>query len=82
MFVYCAYMYLIEIEYLPGACEGSMSCSTCHMIFEPTVFNALPAPSEEEEDTLEIAKELTDTCVIFVLIAKTMRQYRCNIRWH
>jgi hypothetical protein len=42
------------------------------MIFEPSVFNALPAPSEEEEDTLEIAKELTDTCVNFALLVKQM----------
>ena len=39
----------IDIE---GACEGSMACSTCHVIVAPEFFDRLPVPSEEEEDML------------------------------
>jgi len=39
----------VDIE---GACEGSMACSTCHVVVEQEFFDRLPAPSEEEEDML------------------------------
>ena len=39
---------------LEGACEGSLACSTCHVIVE-TGFEKLPEPSEEEEDMLDLA---------------------------
>jgi ferredoxin len=50
----------IDVE---GACGGSCACSTCHMIFEPAVFAALPKTLDEEEDTLELAAGLTPTYV-------------------
>ena len=37
---------------LEGACEGSLACSTCHIILEKNFFDKLPEPSEEEEDML------------------------------
>lgn len=46
---------------LEGACEGSIACSTCHVILEPSVFDELPMPSEEEEDMLDLAFGLTET---------------------
>ncbi len=48
----------IDIE---GACGGSMSCSTCHVIVEAAWFKKLPAPEEEEEDMLDLAFGLTRT---------------------
>tara|TARA_R110002072_G_scaffold182797_8_gene338977 strand:- start:1770 stop:2096 length:327 start_codon:yes stop_codon:yes gene_type:complete len=42
----------IDIE---GACEGCMACSTCHVIVDETHFAALPDPSDEEEDLLDLA---------------------------
>ncbi len=48
----------IDIE---GACEGSMACSTCHVIVEPVWFDRLAEPSEEEEDMLDLAFGLTRT---------------------
>ena len=46
---------------LEGACEGSLACSTCHVIFESEHFNKLKSPSEEEEDMLDLAFGLTKT---------------------
>ena len=48
----------IDIE---GACEGSLACSTCHIIVEKEFFEKLPEPSEEEEDMLDLAWGLTHT---------------------
>ena len=44
-----------------GACDGSLACSTCHVVLEPAHFDALPPPDEEEEDMLDLAFGLTDT---------------------
>ncbi len=47
---------------LEGACEGSLACSTCHVIVEDeAVFNALPEATEDEEDMLDLAFGLTHT---------------------
>ncbi len=46
---------------LEGACEGSLACSTCHIIFESEHFNNLPEASEDEEDMLDLAFGLTPT---------------------
>ncbi|MCG8689829.1 MAG: ferredoxin family 2Fe-2S iron-sulfur cluster binding protein [Minwuiales bacterium] len=48
----------VDIE---GACEGSMACSTCHVIVDPAWFDRLDEPSEEEEDMLDLAFGLTQT---------------------
>jgi 2Fe-2S ferredoxin len=41
----------IDIE---GACEGSMACSTCHIVVGADWFNKLPQASEFEEDMLDL----------------------------
>ncbi|PFH36347.1 putative adrenodoxin-type ferredoxin [Besnoitia besnoiti] len=46
---------------LEGACEGSCSCSTCHVILDQTLYDELPEPSEDEEDMLDLAACLTPT---------------------
>jgi 2Fe-2S ferredoxin len=46
---------------LEGACEGSLACSTCHVIVEPEWFDMLPEPSEDEEDMLDLAFGLSKT---------------------
>ena len=46
---------------LEGACEGSLACSTCHIVVEKEFFEILPEPSEEEEDMLDMAFGLTHT---------------------
>jgi ferredoxin len=45
-----------------GACEGSLACSTCHVIIQnPEHYNHLPEPTDEENDMLDLAFGLTDT---------------------
>jgi 2Fe-2S ferredoxin len=46
---------------LEGACEGSLACSTCHIIIEEEFFEKLPEASEDEEDMLDLAFGLTHT---------------------
>jgi 2Fe-2S ferredoxin len=46
---------------LEGACEGSLACSTCHVIIDPAWFEALKDPTEDEEDMLDLAFGLTKT---------------------
>ena len=48
----------IDIE---GACEGSLACSTCHVIVEQAWFDKLAPASEDEEDMLDLAFGLTHT---------------------
>lgn len=44
-----------------GACEGSIACSTCHVVLGEEMFETLPEPSDEENDMLDLAFGLTDT---------------------
>jgi ferredoxin len=46
---------------LEGACEGSLACSTCHVIVDNDWFDKLGEASEEEEDMLDLAFGLTHT---------------------
>lgn len=46
---------------LEGACEGSLACSTCHVIVDPKWFDKLEEPTEDEEDMLDLAFGLTQT---------------------
>jgi len=48
----------IDIE---GACEGSLACSTCHVIVDPQWYELLKEASEDEEDMLDLAFNLTVT---------------------
>ena len=44
---------------LEGACEGSLACSTCHVIISPQYYIKLKKPKEDEEDMLDLAFGLT-----------------------
>jgi ferredoxin len=48
---------------LLGACEGTLSCSTCHLIFDPDEHAMLDlTPADDEElDMLDLAYGLTPT---------------------
>lgn len=45
-----------------GACEGTLACSTCHLIFKKEDFDRIPDEATDEElDMLDLAYGLTDT---------------------
>ncbi|KAM3584919.1 uncharacterized protein V6R79_002554 [Siganus canaliculatus] len=44
-----------------GACEGTLACSTCHLIFDEEVYKNLGRVTDEEMDMLDLAYGLTDT---------------------
>jgi len=46
---------------LEGACEGSLACSTCHVIVDSAWYGKLQTASEDEEDMLDLAFGLTHT---------------------
>jgi 2Fe-2S ferredoxin len=53
-----AHKHGVEIE---GACEGSLACSTCHVIVDGAWFGKLAKPTEDEEDMLDLAFDLQET---------------------
>lgn len=45
-----------------GACEGTLACSTCHVIFTEEDFSKIDEEATDEElDMLDLAFGLTDT---------------------
>ena len=53
-----AHKHGVDVE---GACEGSLACSTCHVIVDPAWFPRLAQPTEDEEDMLDLAFGLEET---------------------
>ena len=53
-----AHKHKVDIE---GACEGSLACSTCHVIVDADWYAKLRKATEDEEDMLDLAFGLTDT---------------------
>lgn len=45
-----------------GACEGTLTCSTCHLIFKKQDFDQIEDKQTDEElDMLDLAYDLCDT---------------------
>lgn len=53
-----AHKHGVDIE---GACEGSLACSTCHVIVDAAWYGKLARATEDEEDMLDLAFGLTET---------------------
>jgi len=53
-----AHKHGVDIE---GACEGSLACSTCHVVVDPDWYGRLAAAKPDEEDMLDLAFGLTKT---------------------
>ncbi|KAH9425615.1 Adrenodoxin, mitochondrial [Dermatophagoides pteronyssinus] len=54
-----------------GACEGTLACSTCHLVFSQEDFDRIPNKiTDEEMDMLDLAYGLTETsrlgCQIYI----------------
>lgn len=46
---------------LEGACEGSLACSTCHVVLDKDSYRKCGEPTDEENDMLDLAFGLTET---------------------
>ncbi|CAA2992961.1 adrenodoxin 2, mitochondrial isoform X1 [Olea europaea subsp. europaea] len=56
----------VELE---GACEGSLACSTCHVIvMDVDYYNKLEDPTDEENDMLDLAFGLSETYVLCLFL--------------
>ncbi|CAG2115982.1 unnamed protein product [Medioppia subpectinata] len=53
--MYLAHDNGVDIE---GACEASLACCTCHVYVRQDFYDKLPAPTEDEEDMLDMAPQL------------------------
>ena len=53
-----AHKHGVDIE---GACEGSLACSTCHVVVDPSWYGKLVDATEDEEDMLDLAFDLQET---------------------
>lgn len=65
---------------LEGTCEGQMACSTCHVIVAREWFARLPAPSEEEEDMLDLAADVHATSRLSCQIVLTQELDGLEVR--
>ena len=57
---------LLEVAHLnkvdlEGACEGSLACSTCHVVLNKNTYDKLDEPSDREYDLLDQAYKPTST---------------------
>ena len=50
-----------------GACEGTLACSTCHLIFEQHIYEKLEAITDEENDMLDLAIQSFIVCFLYQL---------------
>ncbi|XP_039085079.1 adrenodoxin, mitochondrial isoform X1 [Hyaena hyaena] len=63
-----------------GACEGTLACSTCHLIFEDHIFEKLDAVTDEESDMLDLAYGLTDRSRLGCQICLTKSMDNMTVR--
>ena len=54
-----------NIDAVEGACGGSLACATCHLYVHPDfaerALNDMDEKSDEEEDMLDLAFDISDT---------------------
>lgn len=58
---------------LEGACDGSLACSTCHVILDNETYSCLPKPTVEEEDMLDFAFGVTNTSRLGCQVRPTLQ---------
>ncbi|XP_058401238.1 adrenodoxin, mitochondrial isoform X1 [Diceros bicornis minor] len=63
-----------------GACEGTLACSTCHLVFEDHIFEKLEAITDEENDMLDLAFGLTDRSRLGCQICLTKAMDNMTVR--
>ncbi|MFI6006828.1 2Fe-2S iron-sulfur cluster-binding protein [Streptomyces sp. NPDC051366] len=68
---------------LEGACEGSLACSTCHVVLEQATYDAVlasQAVADEENDMLETAFGLTATSRLGCQVIATEKLQGASVR--
>ncbi|XP_078736634.1 adrenodoxin-like protein 2, mitochondrial [Lampetra fluviatilis] len=45
----------------PGACEGTLACSTCHVLLPRDTFHKMEPPGDDELDLLDLATGVQST---------------------
>lgn len=68
-------VYIDNMRFSAGACEGTIACSTCHVHVPQELYDRLEPPGEEELDMLDLAFDLADNSRLGCLTKK-----RCNRR--
>ncbi|KYM97956.1 PREDICTED: adrenodoxin [Cyphomyrmex costatus] len=64
-----------------GACEGTLTCSTCHLVFSKDAFkNLSDQPTEEEIDMLDLAQERGPTSRLGCQVIVTEEQDGIEVR--
>ncbi|KAJ1113712.1 hypothetical protein NDU88_001954 [Pleurodeles waltl] len=63
-----------------GACEGTLACSTCHLIFDNHVYEQLEPITDEEMDMLDLAYGLTETSRLGCQICLTKAMEGITVR--
>ncbi|XP_037361130.1 adrenodoxin, mitochondrial [Talpa occidentalis] len=63
-----------------GACEGTLACSTCHLIFEKHIYEKLEAVTDEENDMLDLAYGLTDRSRLGCQVCLTKSMNNMTVR--
>ncbi|XP_007934756.1 adrenodoxin, mitochondrial [Orycteropus afer afer] len=63
-----------------GACEGTLACSTCHLIFEGHIYEKLDTITDEENDMLDMAYGLTDRSRLGCQICLTKSMDNMTVR--
>ncbi len=66
---------------LEGICEGSLTCTACHVVLEEKIYNMLKEPEDAEEDMLDTALSLTPTSRLGcqVILTKEMNGMRVKL---
>lgn len=65
---------------MEGACEGSLACSTCHVIVDEAWVNKLPKATDAEEDMLDLTYGVTRASRLGCQIVLTKDLYGLTLR--
>jgi len=72
-----AHLHGVDLE---GACEGSLACSTCHVIVAPEWYARLEPAREDEVDMLDLAFGLEPTSRLGCQITMTEKLDGLQVR--
>ncbi|KAJ8985762.1 hypothetical protein NQ317_014415 [Molorchus minor] len=71
-----------EVEMDLGLAEGTLTCSTCHLILKSEDYDSLPdKPTDEELDMLDLAYDLKDTSRLGcqIILSEKMENLEVNV---